>query len=240
MGLWDDLVGNTAADASRKAAADQYAKEQAASAGMRSAGDDYLTNLLRLSGQYQPWMETGRDANDAVRRLIADPSSVRSLPAYDFLMGEGTKAIDRSAAAGGSLFSGRTGKALTAYGQNLADKTYGDQLARLLGVSNQGLTATGASVGTQSQGYGGQLGARTSAYGQDFKSAGTIGQGDIAAANAKQKGMQGLLNFAGQLGGMALSGGTGGLSSLVSQGGNAIGDLLGPKGGFTGFTSFGR
>ena len=238
MGFFDSLLGNDSADASRKAAADTYAKQQAASSGLRTAGDDYASKVVPLAQGYAPWMETGGAANDAVARLLADPSSVRSLPAYQFLMGEGTKAIDRSAAANGTLFSGRTGKALESYGQNLADKTYGDQLSRLLGVSQQGLNATGASIGTQAQGYGGQLGARTSAYGQDFNSAGTIGQGDIAAANAKQGALQNLLNVGGFLGGAALSGGGGG--TLLKGIGNGIGSLLGPSGGYTGFTSFGR
>lgn len=230
MGFWDEITGKSAAEASKKAAAETYAKQQAASAGMRGAGDDYLTSLLGLSKGYQPWMETGRTANDAVARLISDPSSVRSLPAYNFLMDEGTKAIDRSAAAGGSLFSGRTGKALTAYGQNLADKTYGDQLARLLGVSQQGLGATGANIGTQAQGYGGQFGARTSSYGQDFNSAGTIGQGEIAAANAKAKGAQGLLNFGSNLFGSVLSMGSGNpLASLFGSSGK--GPVPGGPGG---------
>lgn len=237
MGFWDDLTGKTAADAAKKAAADQYAKQQAASAGIRQAGDEYAGKVVPLAQGYAPWMDTGRAANDAVATLIRDPSSVRSLPAYQFLLGEGAKTIDRSAVSNGTLFSGKTGKALEAYGQNLADKTYGDQLARLLGVSQQGLGATQANINTQAQGYGGQLGARTSAYGQDFNSAGTIGQGDIAAANAKTKGMQGLLNLGGSLLGTALSGGTGGLSSLFTSGGNAIGSLLAPKGGYTGWTS---
>lgn len=232
MGVFDLLTGKSAADASRKAAADTYAKQQAASAGLRGAGDEFATNLTRLAQGYSPWMDTGRAANDAVLNLIRDPSSVRSLPAYQFQLGEGTKAIDRSAAANGTLFSGRTGKALQDYGINLADKTYGDQLSRLLGVSQQGLGATGQNIATQAQGYGGQFGARTSAYGQDFNSAGTIGQGDIAAANAKAKGMQNILNVGGSLLGSAFTGGFGGM-------GDTIGKLLAPKGGYTGWTGGG-
>lgn len=223
MGFFSDFVGgitgSSAADASRKAAADTYAKQQAASSGLRGAGDSYATDMTALSKSYAPWQNTGSMANDAVAQLIANPSSVRSLPAYQFMLGEGTKAIDRSAASNGSLFSGRTGKALEGYGINLADKTYGDQLSRLLGVSQQGLGATQAGVGTQSQGLTGQLGARATSYGQDFNSAGTIGQGDIAAANAKAKGMQNLLNFGGSLAGDIFSGGgsggAGGFSSLM-------------------------
>lgn len=226
MGVFDLLTGKSAADASRKAAADTYAKQQAASAGLRGAGDEFATNLTRLAQGYSPWMDTGRAANDAVLNLIRDPSSVRSLPAYQFQLGEGTKAIDRSAASNGTLFSGRTGKALTEFGQGLADKTYGDQLARLLGISNQGLGATGSSIGTQAQGYGGQLGARTTAYGQDFNSAGTIGQGDIAAANAQSKGLQNLLNLGGSVIGSAFSGGMGGMGGGAG-GFSSIAKLLG-------------
>jgi len=226
MGIFDTLLGNDAADAAKKAAADTYAKQQAASAGLRTAGDQYATGMEGLSRGFDPWRATGGAANDAVLNLLRDPSSVRSLPAYQFRLGEGTKAIDRSAVSNGSLFSGRTGKALENYGVNLADKTYGDQLARLMGVSQQGLQATGAGINTEGQGLQGQLGARASAYGQDFNSAGTIGQGDIAAATAKSKGMQNLLNIGGSLFGTALSGGMGGggggFSSLFGGGGSGV------------------
>lgn len=236
MGFFDTLLGNDSAKAAKQAAADTYAKQQTASAGTRQAGDQYYTGMETQSHAYDPWRATGGAANDAVSRLIADPSSVRSLPAYQFMLGEGTRALDHSAAANGSLFSGRTGKALEAYGQNLADKTYGDQLLRLLGVSQQGLGATQAGVNTVGQGLGGQLGARTSSYGQDFNSAGTIGQGDVAAANAKTQGIQNLLNTGVSLAGMALAPMTGGLS-LGAAGG--IGKLLAPKGGYTGWTGGG-
>lgn len=220
MGFWEDLTGETAAEAAKAAAADTYAKQQAAGAGLRDFGDRYAGSFIDLSREFQPWKNTGIAANDAVARLLADPSSVRSLPAYQFLLGEGTKAIDRSAAANGNLFSGRTGKALTAYGQNLADKTYGDQLARLLGVSEQGRAATAQGVTTAGTGLQGNLGARTSAYGGDMQSAGTIGQGDIAAANAKTQGMQNLFNLGGSLLGSAFSGGlSGSLGNLFGGGG---------------------
>lgn len=237
MGLLDDLLGNTSADASRKAAADTFAKQGVATAGLKDFGGQYAQQFGDLSKSFAPWQATGGAANDAVRNLISDPSSVRSLPGYQFDLNEGTKAIDHSALANGSLFSGKTGKALTAYGTNLADKTYGDQLARLLGVSQQGLGATGSEVATTGTGLTGDLSARTSAYGGDMTAAGTIGEGDVAAANAKTKGVQGLMNTAAMLGGMALTGGMGGgMGSLMSAGGNGIGSLLAPKGGYTGWT----
>jgi hypothetical protein len=235
LGFWDDITGKSAADAAKAAAADTYGKQQGAINKLIGYGDQYASDMSGLSQRFQPWANTGMAANDAVARLISDPSSVRSLPAYDFMMGEGTKAIDRSAVSNGNLFSGKTGKALTAYGQNLADKTYGDQLSRLLGVSEQGRGATAQGVATAGQGLTGQLGARTTAYNGDMTSAGTIGQGDIAAANAKTAGMQNLLNFGGQLAGSALSFGSGGGGF-----GGGIGSLFGGgKGGTASTINYG-
>lgn len=223
MGFFDDLLGNTAADAAKKAAADQYAKQQAASAGLRTAGDQYNTGMESLSHGYDPWRATGGAANDAVLNLIRDPSSVRSLPGYQFGLDQGNRSIAHAGVGNGNLFSGKTGKAFESYGINYADQKYGDQLARLLGVSQQGLGATQAGINTAGTGLQGQLGARASSYGQDFNSAGTIGQGDIAAANAKAKGAQGLLNLGGSLLGSAISAGTGGFSSLLGGGGGISG-----------------
>jgi hypothetical protein len=223
MSFLDTLLGNDAADASRKAAADTYAKQQAATQGLTQFGQTYADKFGDLSKAYQPWQQTGLGANDAVQRLIADPSSVRGLPGYQFGLDQGTHAIDHSALANGNLFSGKTGKALQSFGTNYADKTYGDQLARLLGVSQQGLGATQMGNATIGQGLQGQLGANTSAYGGQLQSAGTIGQGDVAAANAQASGMQNLFNLGGSLLGSAFGGGgLGKISGYASKGMNSL------------------
>lgn len=229
MGFLDTLLGNDAADASRRAAADTYGKQTAATAGLREAGDTFASRFGALGSQlgdlsksFQPWKETGQTANDAVARLLADPSSVRSLPGYQFGIDEGNKSILAGNNATGNLFSGKTGKALESYGINYADTKFGDHLARLLGVSQQGLDATGRGVATEGAGIGmvgqgetGRLGARTSAYNGDMTSAGTIGQGDVAAANAEAQGMQNLFNMiSGGIGSIASMGGGGGMSSF--------------------------
>lgn len=226
MGLLDDLLGNSSAAASKAAAADTYAKQQAATSQLLGYGDQYAGSMSDLSKGYQPWINTGTQANDAVQRLLADPSSVSSLPGYQFDLSQGTQAVDNSALSRGNLFSGATGKALQSYGTSLADKTYGDQLSRLLGVSQQGLGAQGSQISTVGQGLTGQLGARTTAYGGNMNSAGTIGQGDIAAANAKQKGITNLLSIGGSVLGSALGGGgssgMSSLSKLFGGGGNSF------------------
>ena|SRR3990167_1736243 len=45
-------------------------------------------------------------------------------PGYDFRLQEGQKALERGAAASGGLFSGRTGKALTQYGQDYGSNEF--------------------------------------------------------------------------------------------------------------------
>lgn len=193
MGWLDTLLGKTSSEAANRAAADTYGKQQTASAGLRAAGDNYAAN-------FEPWRATGQQANDGVSRLLADPSSVRSLPGYQFQMDEGQRALDHSATSKGNLFSGAAAKDTLRFSQGLADQSYGNQLQRLLGVSQQGLGATG-------QAEQGRLGANQAAYGQDFNSAGTIGQGQIAGANAETQGIQNLLGTAAYLGGAAIGGG---------------------------------
>lgn len=113
VGFLDDLLGNTAADASKAAAADTYAKQQAATKGLTEFGQTYADKFGGLAKGYQPWQQTGQDANSAVQRLVADPSSVRSLPGYQFGLDQGTHAIDQSALSNGNMFSGKTGKGMS-------------------------------------------------------------------------------------------------------------------------------
>lgn len=207
MGILDALLGNTAADAAKAAAADTYKKQQEAVANLKGFGQDYANNFAGLAANYAPYQQTGAAGNAALQRLVADPSSVRDLPGYQFAFSEGTNALDRSAAARGMLNSGRQMKDLTRFGTGLADQTYGNEFNRLLGLTQQGQNATTAANTFQGQGYQGQLGANTTAYGGQFGSAGTIGQGDVAAANAQASGLQGLLSAGMNLGGMALGGG---------------------------------
>ena len=80
-------------------------------------------------------------------------SDYSNSPAFDAQLAAGTKAINQSAAARGSLNSGATLKALQGYGQDLYNQDYGNYLARLVG--QQGVGATGASgITGNAQGIG--------------------------------------------------------------------------------------
>jgi hypothetical protein len=200
MSFWSALMGDDAADASRAAAGDTYKKQQDAISGLMGYGDQYAN---QFQGMYQPYANTGATANSQLQQLMADPSSLRSLPGYQFAQDQGVQALDRSAASRGMLGSGRQSKDLMRFGTGLADQTYGNQFARLMGGAGLGMQATQG----QTQGLQGQLGTRQSAYGGQMNAAGTIGQGDIAAANAEAAGASNLFNGAMYLGGKALGGG---------------------------------
>lgn len=222
MGLWQDLTGKTAAEESKKAAADTFRKQQGAISDLLGYGNQYQQGFEGLSQNYAPFAQTGLQANDALAQLIRDPSSVRNLPGYQFDFDQGIQALDRSKAAKGLLNSGRAAMDIQRFGTGLADKTYGDQLARLMGLTQQGLGATQLQTNTAGQGLQGNLGARTTAYGGQMQSAGTIGQGDIAAANARAQGTQNLFNTGASLIGQGVGafggGGMGGISSLFGGG----------------------
>ena len=197
-------MGDDAADASRAAAGDTYKKQQDAISGLMGYGDQYAG---QFQGMYQPYANTGLQANSQLAQLMADPNTLRSLPGYQFAMDEGVQALQRSAnrAGGRGVQNGALSKDLLRFGTGLADQTYGNQFARLMGGAGLGMQATQG----QAQGLQGQLGTRQSAYGGQMNAAGTVGQGDIAAANAEAAGASNLFNGAMYLGGKALGGGYG-------------------------------
>jgi hypothetical protein len=213
MGILDTLLGNDAADASKAAAADTYQKQQDAVKSLLGYGDTLPGAYSALSEKFAPYGEAG---NAALTQLMsglglggpegsaAFTSAYRSLPGYEAGLESGSKAIASSGAAKGMLNSGRTLKGLTRFGSDYEDQRSGDYLTRLMGLSGMGQTATGQQVATAGQGLQGQTQTRLAGYGGQYGSAGTVGQGDIAGANAQAQGWQNLLNFGGNLAGKAM------------------------------------
>lgn len=119
-------------------------------------------------------------------------------PGYAFRMAEGQKALERSASARGSLFSGGQLKALTRYGQDMGSQEYGNaynrwnndqttRFNRLATLAGIGQTAT-SQLGQAGQNFAnnqsnllGQLG--------NAQAAGTVG-----AANAWNQGIGNAFN----------------------------------------------
>lgn len=137
----------------------------------------------------QPWRETGVMALDRLKGGMDDMTRDFSMqdfqqdPGYQFRMQEGTKALEKSAAARGGLNSGATLKALGRYSQDLASQEYGNAYNRyntdrttrfnmLSGLAGSGQTAVG-QVGAAGQNYANQYGQNVTgaanaqaAYGQ--------------------------------------------------------------------------
>ncbi len=209
-GFWKDLSGKSAAEASNTAAADTFAKQQAAGTAIRGAGDQYNTDVGGLASNFDQYRSAG---NSALQQLMAGlglggdqqgfTAAYRGLPGYQSGLDTGTQALQRGLNAGGVLNSGRA-KALQRYGSDYEDQRSGDYLSRLMGLSNQGQAATGSATGLQAEGFRGRLGAETAAYGGDMNAAGTIGQGMVAGEQAKATALQNLLGTAAYVGGSFL------------------------------------
>jgi hypothetical protein len=158
LGIGENIIGGvtgkTQAEAAKKATKAQVGAANEAIAEQQRQFD----TMLELTA---PWREAGVEALGELQNALQAPTegfnAFTSTPAYTFPLGEGTKALERSAAARGGLLSGRTGKELTRFGQNYASGQYGNYLNRLAGLSGvgqttasqQGQTAltTGANIG---------------------------------------------------------------------------------------------
>lgn len=79
---------------------------------------------------------------------------IAATPGYQFRLGEGLRAVERSAAARGILGSGATLKGLQRYGEGLASQEYGDFANRLASLIGLGQTAA-----TTAGGWGQQTGS---------------------------------------------------------------------------------
>lgn len=82
---------------------------------------------------------------------------LRSTPGYEANFKEGARAANHMLASGGKLFSGDAGREMTRYGQQYADRIYGDQFNRLASIAGAGQTAT-SQGGQAGQNYANQSG----------------------------------------------------------------------------------
>lgn len=130
-------------------------------------------------------------------------------PGYQFRLQEGQKALERSAAARGGLFSGRAAKDLQSYGQGMASQEYGNAYNRAYGrfqdernnllqplQSLSGLAQTATSAqGQASQNFSNQAGAYGQSVGNNMMNTGNqIAGNQIGAGNARASGYVGQAN----------------------------------------------
>lgn len=105
-------------------------------------------------------------------------------PGYQFQMNQGVQARDRSAAARGGLMSGGQLKALTEFGQGLANQEYGNYQGQLQGLAGMGQNAA-AQTGQFGANAANQISALTGAQG-DATAAGIIGRANMQMAGIGQ------------------------------------------------------
>ena len=109
-------------------------------------------------------------------------------PSYKFRLGEGMKALERSAAARGGLISGGALKAAQRYGQDFASTEFGNAYNRLASRAGFGQTAS-----TNMGGAAGQFGANA---GNLMTGAGAArASGYVGGANALTSGLGQYMNY---------------------------------------------
>ncbi len=192
--------GGSAADAAARAAGYQ-------SAAAQQAADLSWKMYMQTREDLAPWRGTGTAATTQEAGMLGlpgynalDPTSIlRATPGYQWAVGQGVNALDRSAASKGMLMSGAQTKALTTFGQGLADQTYQQYINNLARTS-----ALGESAAAQTGGFGMQA---ANQMGQSYMAGGQAqAQGVYNAYNARQSAYQNQMQNAFGMGGMGMYG----------------------------------
>ena len=153
----------------------------------------------------EPWRQAGVNA---LNRMQSGDVMGMMDPSYQFRLGEGMKALERTASARGGLISGGALKAAQRYGQDVASTEFGNAYNRLAGLAGVGQTATGA-MGSAANQFGANAGNLMTG------AAAARASGYVGGANALTSGLgqymnytqgQNLLNRLAPTGGNALSG----------------------------------
>ena len=151
------------------------------------------------TGRFAPYAEAGRGALDAYRYemgLGAAPegyTGIEASPAHQFLMQQGVKDIQSSAAARGKLGSGATLTALERYRMGLATQDRDMQLGCLSGLAGMGQASAGMQAAS-GQAYGQMAGSALANIGES-RAAGHIGVGQgIASGINTGMGLYGYLD----------------------------------------------
>jgi hypothetical protein len=132
------------------AAASSAAASKGAKAQQRSAN----ASISEQGRQYDqtradnaPWQQSGVNALGRLNAAsTGDMSSFNASPDYNFRRTEGTRGLERTAAARGGAFSGNALRALTDFNSNLASTEYGNWWNRQAGLAGIGQSATNATT----------------------------------------------------------------------------------------------
>lgn len=230
------LGSNAANDAAKAGVQGATQAQQLEKQNQTDANAAQTTALANTTNAEQPYQTLGSTSANHLNDLLSTGFTAPTLaqaeatPGYQFQLQQGAQAIDANAAANGTLMTGNTGKALTDYGQNLAQgayqQTYNNALQQymanyqtLQGGTNTGLSSTGQLVNAN-------LTTAGNTANIDMTGGAQQAQQINNAAAARASGYLGS-NQAWQsaLGGMTGSIG-GGVGNLDRTGGSSIGEQL--------------
>jgi hypothetical protein len=141
--------------------------------------------MAKQQAELKKFQAAGANAskNDPLYGSLLDKFSMDDFeqdPGYQFRMDEGMKALERSAAARGGLFSGRAMKDTLRFGQGLGSQEYGAAFDRF-NVQNTNTFNRLASIAGVGQTAANQTGAAAANYG-NAAAGNIIGAGNAAAA----------------------------------------------------------
>jgi hypothetical protein len=185
-GLISGVTGFLGASAAKKQSKKIIRDYDSAQAGALEGRDASL-------GYFEPFREGGGNAFARAGQMQSGGFQYSpSDPSYAFRLSQGQEAIDRSAAAGGTLNSGGTLKALARYGQGLASTEFQNDFARNAQLANFGLQGAQGSANAQNnytnalfnatQGRAGAREMRAGAIADQFTAGGNIASSVISAA----------------------------------------------------------
>lgn len=206
-------AANAQLQAAQSAQAEQqqmFNTAQAAEQPYNTVGQGAVNTLAGLYGINGTSAGTGAPTGQSLDAFTQSPD-------YQFALQQGTQAMQRSAAAGGTLISGGQLKAGQEFGQGLASQQYGNYYNRLLSLSQLGQSAA-TGVSNAALTAGGQIGNSIQAGGQATAS------GIVGSANAISGGLTGATGGIAQaallsrLGGSSGGGSTSLSSYLTNQG----------------------
>jgi hypothetical protein len=121
--------------------------------GQSQVNDAIQDQNKQIRSDMGPYRGLGEQAAQDLQALQADPSSIEDMPGYQFQLGEGNKAIQRSAAARGGLFSGKTLKDMDRFSQGHAQGYYQNEWNRLYNLAGMGQNAAAQTGAAQQNPY---------------------------------------------------------------------------------------
>lgn len=134
-GIFGSNASNSAAN--KVATADQQAASSLGNLGQvqfDSQGQALQPYLFAGQQGVNAFTQAIAPGGDLAKQFSFDPAKIAENPNYQFVLQQGTKAVQQSAAAQGGLFSGGTLKALDQYSQGLATQTVNDAYAQAAGT----------------------------------------------------------------------------------------------------------